>query len=189
MTPGSGTGHGLSASYYGGQSPAGTPLLTRIEPTVDFASVPTPLMPIPNADGATAGQWTGTLTPPKSGLYRFSIKAAGVAHLYLNGHLVVSANAEFASAAKGGFINDPGGPDDHLSGTGSPGQESPGVDPNQLRDRVLDRGCRTTSRLGAAAAIAALTGGQCGPSLEGGGRVRKRRLERRDGPPLARVAW
>jgi beta-glucosidase len=110
LAPSSGTGHGLSATLYSGQSPSGTPLVTRIDPTVNFASTPTPLTPIPNADGATAGQWTGTLTPPKSGLYRFSLKTAGVARLYLNGHLVVSANAEFASAAGGGFINDPGGP-------------------------------------------------------------------------------
>ena len=110
LTPSNGTGHGLSASLYSGQSPTATPLLTRTDPTVDFASAPAPLMPIPNANGATAGQWTGTLTPPRSGLYRFSIKTAGVARLYLNDHLVVSADTEFATAAEGGFISDPGGP-------------------------------------------------------------------------------
>ena len=111
LTPDTGTGHGLSASYYSGQSPVGTPLVTRIDPTVQFASTPAPLLPIPDAAGAATGQWTGTLSPPRTGLYRFSLKTAGVAQLYLNGRLVVSANAEFASAASGGgFISDPGGP-------------------------------------------------------------------------------
>jgi beta-glucosidase len=111
LTPTGGQGHGLSASYYSGQTPSGRPVATRVEPTVDFASKPGVLTPIPNTPGAAAGLWTGTLTPPRTGVYRFSLAVAGVAQLYVDGHLVVNANAEYYRAdLPGGFISDPGGP-------------------------------------------------------------------------------
>jgi beta-glucosidase len=112
LTPGGGrAGHGLSASYYAGQGPIGSPVLTRVDPTINFAGPPAPLTPIPGTPGANSGVWTGTLTPPATGVYRFSLAVAGVAKLYLGGHLVVSANAEFARADRpGGLVADPGAP-------------------------------------------------------------------------------
>ncbi len=111
LTPSSGAGHGLSGSYYSGQTAAGQPLARGVDPTVDFASKPLPLQTIPNAPGASSGVWTGTLMPPHTGLYRFSLTVAGLARLYLNGRLIVSANAEFYSAAiPGGLVSSPGGP-------------------------------------------------------------------------------
>lgn len=111
LTPSSGGGHGLSASYYTGQTASGRPVLTGVDPVIDFASKPAPLTPIPHTPGATAGVWTGTLTPPATGIYRFSLQVAGVAQLYLGGHLVVNANAEFARAdLPGGLVTSPGGP-------------------------------------------------------------------------------
>jgi beta-glucosidase len=111
LTPSSGGGRGLSASYYTNQTASGSPVLTRVEPTVDFASNPAPLTPIPDTPSATAGTWTGTLTPPATGIYRFSLKVAGVAQLHLGGQLVVGANAEFARAdLPGGIVSAPGGP-------------------------------------------------------------------------------
>ena len=38
LTPAAGSGHGLSARYYSGQTPSGTPVATRVDRTVDFAS-------------------------------------------------------------------------------------------------------------------------------------------------------
>ena len=111
LTPSSGGGHGLSASFYAGQAPSGQPVLTRVDRTVDFAS--RPLTPIPNTPDATAGVWTGTLTPPATGIYRFSLKLAGVAQLSIGGHLVVSGNAEFYRAdtrGAGALVYAPGGP-------------------------------------------------------------------------------
>jgi beta-glucosidase len=111
LMPSSGAGHGLTAHYYRGQSATGAPLLTRVDPTVDFAGAPAPLSPIPDAAGATAAVWTGTLTPPRTGLYRFSLEVSGVAALSLNGHTIVRGNAEWASAdVPGSQITDPGGP-------------------------------------------------------------------------------
>ncbi len=105
------TAHGLSARFYTGQTATGTPLATRVEGTVDFASPPTPLAPIPNANGATAATWTGTLTPPSTGTYRFALKVAGVAQLSVGGHRVIDANAEFSRGdLPGGVVSAPGGP-------------------------------------------------------------------------------
>jgi beta-glucosidase len=108
LTPAGASGHGLSASYYTGQAATGTPVLRRVDSTVDFAGTPAPLTPIPNTPGATAARWTGELDPPATGLYRFSLAVSGKARLYVNGRLVVDANAEFASAVGGASISDPG---------------------------------------------------------------------------------
>ena len=109
--PGAERAQGLSARFFSGQNATGRPLRTRIDPTVDFASAPTPLAPIPNADGATSAEWTGTLTPPRTGTYRFELKVAGVAQLYVGGRLIVSANAEFFRGdLPGGVVSAPGGP-------------------------------------------------------------------------------
>jgi beta-glucosidase len=111
LTPTAGGGHGLTARFYSGQTPSGSPTLTTTASTVDFASAPTVLTPIPNTPNATSGTWTGTLAPPATGTYRFSLEVAGVAELYLNRHLVVSSNAEFSSGdVPGGLVSSPGGP-------------------------------------------------------------------------------
>ncbi len=112
LTPTSGTGHGLSARFYTGQVPAGTPVAGRVDPTIDFASAPTPLAPIPRAGGAHSGMWTGTLTPPATGLYRFSLRVSGVAQLDIGGRPIVAGNAEFYTAdLPGGIVSAPGGPE------------------------------------------------------------------------------
>jgi beta-glucosidase len=115
LRPSGAPGHGLDAYYSSGQTPGGQPvgLLTasRVDPTVDFQSTPAPLTPIPNTNGAVSGLWTGTLTPPKTGLYRFSLTVSGIAQLTIGGRLIVSANAEFYTAAlPGGIVRAPGGP-------------------------------------------------------------------------------
>ncbi len=111
LTPVSGGGHGLSASFYAGQAVSGPPVLTRTDPVIDFTSPPAPLTPIPNTPAANAGVWSGTLAPPVTGTYRFSLQVAGVAQLYLGGRLVASGNAEFARAdLPGGIVSAPGGP-------------------------------------------------------------------------------
>ncbi len=115
LTPSTGAGPGLGASFYSGQTTAGQPsgsvTATRVDPTIDFAGAPKPLTPIPNSGGANSGVWTGTLDPPETGTYRFSLTTSGIARLYLNGRLVVSANDEFYTASlPGGIVNAPGGP-------------------------------------------------------------------------------
>ncbi len=111
LTPTGAQGHGVRARFFSGQSATGKPLAARLVRTVDFASKPTPLAPIPNAKGATAATWTGTLTPPSTGTYRFALKVSGVARLSIGGRLVVDANAEFSRGdLPGGVVSAPGGP-------------------------------------------------------------------------------
>jgi beta-glucosidase len=108
LTPTRGSGHGLTASFYSGQTGGGAPVLTRTEPTVDFSGPTAPLSPIPDANGASSAVWTGTLTPPAIGVYRFSLKVAGVAELAIAGHVIASGNAEFPTATGGSVGEDPG---------------------------------------------------------------------------------
>jgi beta-glucosidase len=111
LKPTNGTGHGLSARYFTAQGPGGAVVASRVDSTVDFASEPAPLATIPGTPGANSGVWTGTLTPPRTGTYRFSLEVAGIAQLYLNGRLIVRGNAEFARAdLPGGFVRSPGAP-------------------------------------------------------------------------------
>jgi beta-glucosidase len=118
LTPSSGRGHGLNAAYFTGQAASGRPVATRVDPTVDFASGAAPLTPIPGTRGARSAVWTGTIAPPATGVYRFSMKVAGAARLFLNGRLVVRGNAEFYRGdLPGGIVQSPGGPVVTFQGT------------------------------------------------------------------------
>jgi beta-glucosidase len=111
LSPAAGSGHGLSAKYYSGQTPTGSPVATRVDSTVNFASQPVPLATIPRTPSANAGVWTGALSPPKTGLYRFSLRVSGVAQLYLGGRRIIDANAEFYTGGlPGGIVSSPGAP-------------------------------------------------------------------------------
>ncbi len=107
-----GADHGWRAAYYTSSDLTGPTLLTRAVPSVDFHSVIKPLSPIPDTGGAHSARFTATLTPPRTGRYRFSLAAAGIVRLYVGGRLVVSGNCEFSRADRGlgGLTADPGGP-------------------------------------------------------------------------------
>jgi beta-glucosidase len=82
------TGQGLLGEYFVGKERAGTPKLVRVDPTVDFhweLAAPAPGLP---EDGFSV-RWTGTLTPPQSGLYALGLLSDDGSRLYLNGKLVV----------------------------------------------------------------------------------------------------
>ena len=104
LRPSSSGGQGLTATYYSGQTASGAPLLTRTDPTVDFAGRSSTLVQFPA--GAGAGVWTGTLTAPATGIYRFSLKVVGVAQLSIGGHVIATGNAEVSD----GFTGDVGAP-------------------------------------------------------------------------------
>lgn len=76
---------GLAVSYYAGPQPTGTPLSTAVTQTLDFSSAPSASLP-----ATWSARWTGTLTPPTTGLYRFSLLPTGTATLVVNGTTVVS---------------------------------------------------------------------------------------------------
>ena len=65
-------GPGLKAEYFSGTAFAGKPVLTRVDPQIQFdwnAAPPAPGV----AMQAFAVRWTGTLTPPGPGDYTFSL--------------------------------------------------------------------------------------------------------------------
>jgi beta-glucosidase len=112
LTPASGSGHGLSATFYKSTVPtiSGRVVGARTDPTIDSTSV--------LATGAGSARWTGTLTPPKTGEYRFSLTVAGNAKLFIDGRQIVTGDAEWinlgGSGARGaGF---PGAPDQSFQG-------------------------------------------------------------------------
>ncbi|MEW2521621.1 glycoside hydrolase family 3 C-terminal domain-containing protein [Actinacidiphila alni] len=88
LTPKSGTGHGLTGTYYRGTDLSGDPLTTATTDQVDFAwngSAPLPKVP--------AQQWsasyTGTLTPPTTGTYTFSTTSDDGSRLSINGKQII----------------------------------------------------------------------------------------------------
>lgn len=88
LTPSAGNGPGLLGTYWNNGDMQGTSALTRVDPTVDLSSTPAGVGPLWSA------RWTGTLTPPESGLYRFSLMQAGIARLFVDGELIASGYRE-----------------------------------------------------------------------------------------------
>ena len=86
LTPSSGTGPGLFGTYYAGADLSGPVSRTAVVRTLDGSSV--------LGSTARSARWTGTLTPPVSGTYRFSLQHSGIARLFINGTLVASGDTE-----------------------------------------------------------------------------------------------
>jgi beta-glucosidase len=79
LTPSSGTGPGLLGTYWNNIDSSGPAALTRVDPTVDLGAAPSGIGP------QWSARWTGTLTPPETGEYRFTISEAGFATLKIAG--------------------------------------------------------------------------------------------------------
>jgi beta-glucosidase len=79
LTPSSGAGAGLLGTYWNNGDFSGTPVLTRVDPTVDLPGAPA------QAGALWSATWTGTLTPGQTGLYRFSLAESGIATLKIAG--------------------------------------------------------------------------------------------------------
>ena len=85
-------GTGLRATYYPSTDWTGAPVATRVEPAVDVSGAPVPGLP-----AAWSARWTGTLTPPATGDYLFSVTGAGAFRMWVGGRLV--ANLKYADFA------------------------------------------------------------------------------------------
>ena len=79
VVPSSALGTGLFARYWSNGEQSGTPTRTQVDPTVDVGDAPPDLGPVWSA------RWTGTLTPPETGLYRLSLLEAGIAKVSIDG--------------------------------------------------------------------------------------------------------
>lgn len=80
-----GNSPGLSASYYAGAQPTGTPVATGTSAGLDFTAPPVTGLP-----EVWSGVWTGRITPTATGLHRFSLLIAGTAKLVVGGTTVIS---------------------------------------------------------------------------------------------------
>ncbi len=102
LTPESGQGHGLTLRLYDNTTQSGSPVATRDTTKLTYHL----FMKAPGA-GLKANQWsakfTGTLDPPVSGRYTFSLTSAGSAQLLVDGHPVVT-RAMFAGRTNAGTI-------------------------------------------------------------------------------------
>ncbi|WP_329171415.1 glycoside hydrolase family 3 C-terminal domain-containing protein [Streptomyces sp. NBC_01477] len=103
LTPSSGTGAGLTASYYNNTGLTGTPVLTRNESTVDDVWGGASPGPGVNATDWSA-KWTGTLHPPVSGTYQLSLTSDDGSRVYVNGQLIVNNWANQSSTTRTGSV-------------------------------------------------------------------------------------
>ena len=89
LQPANGAGSGLTAEYFDGYDFTHPPVLTRTEPQVDLARDAWKSAGLKNDHFCV--RWTGTLTVPATGAYRFNldpdIEKSG-SRLYVNDHLI-----------------------------------------------------------------------------------------------------
>jgi beta-glucosidase len=64
---------GLKAEYFAGDSLEGEPVITRVDPQIDFDW--TSVSPLPgHSENGFAVRWTGVLVPPAAGRYEFTLR-------------------------------------------------------------------------------------------------------------------
>ena len=106
-TPG---GYGLQGVYYNGTSLSGAPLLTRIDPTINFdlsyGNIPQVLSPAPGTvpEDMYSVSWTGKVQPLYSETYTFYTVSDDGIRLWVNGVLLVDDWMNQAATEKSGTI-------------------------------------------------------------------------------------
>lgn len=84
---------GLAAVYFRNKDLAGTPVLSRIDPEVNFGSARRLPAELGFADFSApkdySARWSGALTPPDSAVYKLSVEGAGGVRLWLDGNLLL----------------------------------------------------------------------------------------------------
>jgi len=80
---------GLTAKIYSNATLSGTPAVTRTDPTVDVES-PASLLPGMRPASQVSMQWTGTLHPPATGGYQFSLTCDVSCSLFINGKRIIN---------------------------------------------------------------------------------------------------
>jgi beta-glucosidase len=88
LTPSAGTGKGLTGTYYNGMTLSGDPITTRNTEQVDFNwNGGSPAPPVPTSQWSA--KYTGTLTPPATGTYTFSVTSDDGSRLLVDGHQII----------------------------------------------------------------------------------------------------
>jgi beta-glucosidase len=107
LNPSSGSGHGLTATYYRSGNLTGDPAVTRVDASVDIHGLPAPELGQATFSFGPpklswSARWTGTLTPSSTGDYMFSLDGAGTATLRIDGKTVIQLDkVNFRSTAFG----------------------------------------------------------------------------------------
>ncbi|WP_405770768.1 glycoside hydrolase family 3 C-terminal domain-containing protein [Streptomyces sp. NBC_00080] len=95
LRPADGGGHGVTATYWNDTDFRGTPAATRTENGPGLTTPPASLA------SAYSVRWTGTLTPPETGLYRFTMLGRGITSVYVDGKKIGTGYREGASFLAG----------------------------------------------------------------------------------------
>jgi beta-glucosidase len=88
LTPSSGTGTGLTGTYYKGMTLSGDPIASRNTGEVDFnwrGRSPAPSVPT----SQWSAKYTGTITPPATGTYTFSVTSDDGSRLLVDGKQII----------------------------------------------------------------------------------------------------
>lgn len=118
LKPRSGEGEGLLASYYSSADSNGIPVVARVEPGARTTTPPPEIAPPPPPQAAPgrggrggggrgprrawSARWTGTLNPPATGIYLFSLTGSGTAQLYVDNVAVATMmRADFGQTVQG----------------------------------------------------------------------------------------
>ncbi|MET0928443.1 MAG: glycoside hydrolase family 3 C-terminal domain-containing protein [Aeromicrobium sp.] len=105
LSPDSGTGDGLTAQFWTTTDMSGEPTVTRVERQVNYDVAllsasdglrSSQVEPPPAANTQTGGSaiYTGSITPPASGTYRFSLSGWGSATMSLAGNTVIDMTGQ-----------------------------------------------------------------------------------------------
>ncbi len=109
-TPTPGLGTGLQGVYYNGTAFAGTPLLTRVDPTINFdltySSIPQRLSPAPGIvpEDNFSVRWTGQVKPLYSETYTFYTVSDDGIRLFVNGVQLVNNFVNQGATERSGTI-------------------------------------------------------------------------------------
>jgi beta-glucosidase len=89
---------GLAGVYFRNKDLSGTPVVSRIDPQLDFGFIRRLPAELGFADFSSASEysarWSGALTPPDSATYELSVEGAGGVRLWLDGKLLLDAWAQ-----------------------------------------------------------------------------------------------
>ncbi len=84
---------GLKAEYYAGDSMQGKPVLTRVDPQIDFDWTSVSPLPGNSPDGFSV-RWTGVLLPPAPGQYDFTLRVGRCRLCGGKDHVSVTVNGK-----------------------------------------------------------------------------------------------
>ncbi len=104
ITPSQGTGQGFYSQFYSGTALSGTPIATRNDPSLTYTwGGLTPGNGVPTTNWSA--KFTGTLTPPTTGTYNFSLTSDDGSRLFVNGQQIISNWADQPPTTKTGSIS------------------------------------------------------------------------------------